>query len=249
MFFRFISKKFTPLENPSIYVEDGGKRKPQLLIEEKGKGLPFLTGFTLLIIIFLLVIVVSHQYVLKKIGSFLIYEQNPEKTDIIVVLNGRDTERSLAAVDLYKGGYANLIILAQGSKQPGCDEFWKRVSKNFNGKIFFQRAIEAMGIPENSFKLIGDGVSSTYDEAKATRRFMRQNGYKSILLVTSKWHSKRAYLTFKSALKNDGIKVIVHPSKYDTFNPDAWWKNENDTEEVFGEYVRLAYYILRFRLF
>jgi len=248
MFSRFLPKKFTPLERPIIYSRNGGKRKPQLIIEDKGKALPFLTGFILLITIFFLVIVVSHQYILKKIGYFLILEQNPQKADVIVVLNGRDTERSLAAVDLYKGGYANLIILAQGSKQPGCDEFWKRVSKNFNGKIFFQRAIEAMGIPENSFKLIGDGVSSTYDEAKTTKRFMRQNGYKSVLLVTSKWHSKRAYLTFKSALKNDGIKVTVHPSKYDTFNPDGWWKNESDAEEVFGEYVRLTYYVVSLRI-
>jgi uncharacterized SAM-binding protein YcdF (DUF218 family) len=182
-------------------------------------------------------------------GRFLILEQRPDKVDAIVVLNGRDTERSLAVVDLYKGGYAKLIILAQGSKQPGCNEFWKRVSKNFDRKLFFQRAIEAMGIPENSFKLIGDGVSSTYDEAKATKRFATENGYKSVLLVTSKWHSKRAYLTFKSALKNDGINVIAYPSKYDTFNPDAWWKNEIDAEEVFGEYIRLIYYSFTFRLF
>ncbi len=213
--------------------------------------LKVLTKKSVLLVIFflLLIIILSYPYVLRSLGYFLVFEQELQKADVIVVLNGRDTERSLAAVDLYKGGYANLIILAQGSKQPGCDEFWKRVGNKFDGKIFFQRAIEAMGIPENSFKVIGDGVSSTYDEAKATKRFMRQNGYKSILLVTSKWHSKRAYLTFKSALKNDGIKVTVHPSNYDTFNPDAWWKNEIDAEEVFGEYVRLTYYILSFRLF
>jgi uncharacterized SAM-binding protein YcdF (DUF218 family) len=205
-------------------------------------------------ILFLLAIIFcfllfSYPYFLKKIGHFLIVGQRAGKVDAIVVLNGRDTERSLDAVDLYKGGYANLIILAQGSKQPGCDEFWKRVGKTFDGRLFFQRAIEAMGIPENSFKLIGDGVSGTYDEAKATKRFMTENGYQSILLVTSKWHSRRAYLTFKSALKNDGIKVTIHPSKYDTFNPDAWWKNEIDAEKVFEEYIRLVYYILNFRLF
>jgi uncharacterized SAM-binding protein YcdF (DUF218 family) len=64
---------------------------------------------------------------------------------------------------------------------------------------------------------------------------LKKNGYKSILLITSKWHSKRAYLTFRSALKNDGIKIVIQPSKYDTFRPDVWWKNRNDAKLVFDE--------------
>jgi len=248
MFFRFKSKIFTPLENPSIYVEDGGKRKPQLLIEDKGKALPFLTGFILLIIIFLLAILFSHQYVLKKIGYFLIFEQEPQEADVIIVLNGRDAERSLAAVDLYNQGYAGLIIMAGLVKQPGSEEFWKRVGNNFEQKNFFQKAIEAMGVPSNAFKRIENGVTSTYDEAIATRQFLKENGYKSILIVTSKWHSRRAYLTFKSVIKDDGIKVGIYPSKYDTFDPNAWWKKETDAELVFYEYVRLIYYIVTFRI-
>jgi uncharacterized SAM-binding protein YcdF (DUF218 family) len=177
-------------------------------------------------------------------GHFLILEQTPQKADLIIVLNGRDTERSLAAVDLYNQGYSKLIVMARISKQPGSDEFWRRVGNNFDGKIFFQRAIEAMGVPKSSFKLIGNGVASTYDEALATREFLNKNAYKSILLVTSKWHSKRAYLIFRSALKNDGIKIVIQPSKYDDFRPDGWWRNRNDAKLVFDEYARLIYYTI-----
>jgi len=202
------------------------------------------------ILIFFFFVLSISSYLLRQLGNFLIYEQNPQKADVIVVLNGRDTERSLSAVDLYKKGYANLIVLAQGSKQPGSDEFWKRVVNNFDGKIFFQRAIEAMGVPEKSFKLIGNGVASTYDEAVATKEFLKKNGYKSILLVTSKWHSKRAYLTFKSVLnkKGNGITITIIPSSYDNFDPELWWKKEEDAESVFREYVRLIYYIFSWRI-
>ena len=204
--------------------------------------------FVLLIILFLLLIIFYHQYVLKKVGYFLVYEQEPQKADVIIVLNGRDTERSLAAVDLYNKGYADLIVMSRGAKQPGSDEFWKRVGSNFNGTIFFQRAVAAMGVPEKSFRFIGNGVASTYDEALATREFLKKIGYKSILLVTSKWHSKRAYLTFRSALKNDAIKIVIQPSKYDSFDPEMWWKNKDDAELVSYEYMRLIYYILSFRI-
>ncbi|MFX0200261.1 MAG: YdcF family protein [Candidatus Hodarchaeota archaeon] len=202
-------------------------------------------------IIFAGVLFLSHEYLLQQIGRFLIIEQNPVKADVIVVLNGRDTERSLAAVDLYNKGYANLIVLARRPKQPGSDEFWKRVGNQWNRKIFFQRSIEAMGIPDTSFKMIGDGATSTYDEAKVTKRFVNENGYKSILLVTSKWHSKRAYLTFRSVFNKDTEikkRITINPSKYDTFNPDNWWKTGADAELVFGEYVRLIYYIAMRRI-
>jgi uncharacterized SAM-binding protein YcdF (DUF218 family) len=204
------------------------------------------------ILIFSIVLFFSHEYLLRQIGHFLVLEQKPQKSDIIVVLNGRDTERSLAAVDMYKTGYGKLIVIARGPKQPGCGEFWKRVGKDFNSKVFFQRSVEAMGIPRDSFMQIGEGVHSTFDEAKAARTFLKEKGYKSILLVTSKWHSRRAYLTFTSVFgeneRVEEIRITCHPSKYDTFNPDAWWKNEAGAEIVLGEYLRLIYYILTFRI-
>jgi hypothetical protein len=39
--------KFTPLESPSIYAEDGRNRKHQIFNEGEVKALLFLTGFTL----------------------------------------------------------------------------------------------------------------------------------------------------------------------------------------------------------
>jgi len=203
----------------------------------------------LIVLLSLVILFLSYEYLLRQIGHFLVFEQTPQKSDVIVVLNGRDTERSLAAVDLYNRSYAKLIVMAQGSKQPGCDEFWKRVGNDWNSKIFFQRAMEAMGIPEQSLKLIGNGVTSTYEEARVTQGFLRENGHKSVLLVTSKWHSRRAYLTFKSVLNEiEGVRIICHPSRYDSFDADTWWKNENEIELVLGEYVRLIYYMLAFRI-
>jgi uncharacterized SAM-binding protein YcdF (DUF218 family) len=207
---------------------------------------PRIIAFTILVGFIWLFLIREH--VLRQIGQFLVLEQSPQKADAIVILNGRDTERSLAAVDLFKGGYSRFIVMAAASKQAGSDEFWNRVGRNFRTKPFFQRAIEAMGIPEESYKLIGDGVTSTYDEALVTRKFVLERGYRSILLVTSKWHSKRAYLTFRSAFRKEGIKIIVYPSKYDSFNPEKWWTRESDIEMILYEYIRLVYYVLTSRI-
>lgn len=191
----------------------------------------------------------TYESILCQIGRFLVLEQQPQKADVIVVLNGRDIERSLAAVDLYKQGYANLIVLSRGTKSSGYELLLNTVDQSFDRRIFFQRAIEAMGVPRESFQLIGNGVTSTYDEATVTRDFLRQRNYTSLILVTSKWHSKRAYLTFRHILnKNANIQLTVYASGYDKFDPNFWWKTESSTELVLSEYVRLLYYLIMSRL-
>ena len=205
----------------------------------------------LVVVLFLAVaLFFSHEYLLPQVGRFLVLEQELGKADYIVILNGRPTERCLAAVDLYQKNLANVIVMARLEKQSGSDEFWRRVGKDFQQhKAFPERALEAMGIPETALRFIGDGVASTYDEAKATQAFVREHGGQSIILVTSKWHSKRTYLTFKSVFKHEkGINIGMFPSPYDTFNPDAWWKSETDVELVFREYLRLLYYFLSGRI-
>ena len=78
---------------------------------------------------------------------------------------------------------------------------------------------------------------------------MEENKYQSIILVTSRWHSKRAYLTFKYLFRHDPeFSIVVCPSGYSTFDAANWWKNENDIELVFREYVRIIVYILSSRM-
>jgi uncharacterized SAM-binding protein YcdF (DUF218 family) len=191
---------------------------------------------------------IFHAYPLRLMGNFLVCRQEPRKADMIVVLNGRDTERSLEAVDLYNEDRANLIVMARMPEQPGNEEFRRRVGESFNRTPFFERAIEAMGVPKGAFQYIGDGVTSTFDEAVAARDFALERGFRSMLVVTSKWHSRRAYLTFRSAVGETGLRIAVEPSPYDAFDPDGWWRNEDNAELVFREYVRLAYYLITLRL-
>ena len=69
-----------------------------------------------------------------------------------------------------------------------------------------------------------------------------------MIRVTSKWHSKRTYLTLKCVFKHEEISLSIFSSPYDTFYPDAWWKNETEVKLVFREYLRLLYYVLSGRI-
>lgn len=191
----------------------------------------------------------TYDYLLTQAGNFLIQqEKSLAPADIIVVLNGRDTERCLAAADLFNQGYAGIVGIVALEKQSGTDEFRKRVGSGWNSKVFAQRALEAMGVPETAFTWIGSGAGSTFEEARAVEAFAETKGYRSIIVVTSKWHSKRANWVFKSIFRNKDIDIVTCASKYDTFDPAAWWKTEASLQLVIGEYAKFAYYLLTFRI-
>jgi uncharacterized SAM-binding protein YcdF (DUF218 family) len=193
--------------------------------------------------------VAFHEPVLKGIGNFLVTEDKLRKADVIMMLRGAPTERILTAVELFDAGWAPLIVIADSKSEPGREEFRKRVGDAFIGKSFTERAVMALGVPEGAFRLLDKEVQGTWDEAWVASTFMRENGHETMLLVTSKWHSKRASLTFRSVSEREGdFNIVAVPSMYDSFSPGRWWRSERDAELVFREYIRFIYYLVTMRI-
>ena len=69
---------------------------------------------------------------------------------------------------------------------------------------------------------------------EATRR-----GYRSILLVTSKYHTRRAAEIYR-LLAGDRVKIIVRPARDDDFQSEGWWRDRISTRRVIIEYQKLA---------
>jgi len=73
---------------------------------------------------------------------------------------------------------------------------------------------------------------------------MEAKGYTTVLLVTSKYHARRASLIFKDALTEE-VTVISVPSPYDSSDPETWWKRNKDAQRVIMEYQKLLVYCWR----
>ncbi len=181
-----------------------------------------------LIIVALVIIqlVAFRQTILNALGEHLIFQQpTPQQADVIVILGNWDDTivRVRAGADLYKAGVAKAIFVPRMEQMGGAEEIKKM----------------GINIPENPQE-----VTSTWDEAQEVGNLIDHRGYKSVILVTSKYHSRRAYLIFKDALKGKAT-VISAPSPYDTSDPDLWWKREKDAKKVFMEYQKLLVYYWR----
>ncbi|EOC99364.1 YdcF family protein [Caldisalinibacter kiritimatiensis] len=196
------------------------------------------------------VIILSFIVFINTIGNILVDIDEVEKSDIIVVLMGSIPDRILEAVDLYKSGYSDNIVIVDEYKSPLIEE--KNIDTPVGASINKSIAVE-MGVPRENITIIDGNTFSTQDEAVNIRYYLKENkDINSMILVTSKYHSFRAKKIFEKALDSldRDVKVISRPTKYDEFNHDRWWQNREDIEKVVFEVIKLLnfYFIDQFKL-
>ena len=216
-----------------------------LKTQDKKRKVPRFSILKWLLFIFFVIYFVLSSYripLLIKLGEYLIVEHKAEKADLIVCVAGEDVERTLAVIDAYRQGLAPHIFRAKEAKPDGLDYIKERVKDYPTGFDLFKVIIKGFGIPEKVILSTEDRVNSTIEEAGAVRKFALDRGFKSLIVITSLTHSRRAWLTFKKVFKDDNIKIISLPSHYQLFNPKDWWTKRKYTRELIFEYQKLIYY-------
>lgn len=213
-------------------------------LDKKRKGLRFSILKWLIFLFFIIYFVLTSYRVplLIKLGEYLIVEHKPQKADLIVCLGGRGVENALAAIDAYKKGLAPYIFRAKELKPDGLDYLKKTVKTYPTNFDLFTMIVDGFGIPEKVILSSEDRVGSTISEARLVRKLVLDRGFKSLIVITTLTHSRRAWLTFKKVFKDYDIRIISLPSHYQLYNPKDWWTKRKYTKALIIEYQKLIYY-------
>ena len=173
----------------------------------------FLLFFVLLVVvsIFLFQQKIPH----KLIGQYLSPSDNLTKADAIVVVSG-DTDRIQHAIDLYKQGYAPKLILSGAAKEGFT-----------SNALAMQIEASQSGIPSEDV-ILEEKAYNTYENATYTKEIVLSQGIKNIILVSSPYHQRRVYETFKNVFKGSEVKLQNNPSTYSSWRSDSWWKSDKN---------------------
>ncbi|MDD4436576.1 MAG: YdcF family protein [Tissierellia bacterium] len=166
---------------------------------------------------------------------------------MIVVLMGSGPDRILEAVDLYQEGCGDRIVMVENN-QPGYDLLAKRGVTLLRDAHLAKSVGVQLGVPGEAFVILPQNALSTQDEARRVVKYLQANEeIDSMILVTSQYHSARAYKIFDWAaddLERD-VKIVSKPSRYDEFDAKHWWRSREDAKRVVMEYLKLAnFYVL-----
>jgi uncharacterized SAM-binding protein YcdF (DUF218 family) len=214
------------------------RRKQQL---KRGKLI-----FLIIVAIALIQLIAYRQRILVAIGTYLVYEQSPQQADVIAIpANWDDTIiRARGGADLYNKGLAKVVFVPRMEPMEGLEETRKRGIYVPENRDLLIVILEGLGVPLAAIETSAQEVTDTWEEAQEMSNLVERKGYTSVLVVTSKYHSRRAYLIFKDALKGKA-SVISVPSPYDPSDPEEWWRRSKDSRSVILEYQKMLVYYWR----
>jgi uncharacterized SAM-binding protein YcdF (DUF218 family) len=177
----------------------------------------------------------------------LIVRAELSSADALVVLSGSATylERTGWAARLYSEGRAPLIILTNDNVQGG----WS-VAEQRN-PMFVELAAEELkrkGVPAEKIEAIMGEASGTYEEALRLREYAVNRNLRSLLVVTSAYHSRRALWTLRRVFEGSGITIGLDTpaTGIQTPMPATWWWYITGWKIVPGEYVKMIYYWVKY---
>ncbi len=186
--------------------------------------------FLLGVVIFFVVIAGLGAVFFFGIGYYLSPQDKLAKADAVVAISGGETgARAAEAIKLYQDGYAANIIFSGAALDPNGPS---------NAKAMEQAALNA-GVPASAISL-DELATNTRENASGAAAIIHQQNLHSIILVTSPYHQRRAYIEFRRALGSKFI-IINHSSFDDAWRRSRWWATPQSRSLTFSELQKVVY--------
>jgi uncharacterized SAM-binding protein YcdF (DUF218 family) len=167
--------------------------------------------------------------------------------DAVAVLAGADAyrERTREAAQLFAEGRAPKILLTNDNGIGG----WS--TEKQRNPYFVERAFDELrsaGVPAESIEVLPEAVSSTHDEAVRLREYAAAHNLRSLMVVTSVYHSRRALWTMRRVFRDDAVLIGLDTAATgeQVPGPATWWLHAGGWRVVALEYPKIVYYWLRY---
>jgi uncharacterized SAM-binding protein YcdF (DUF218 family) len=174
-------------------------------------------------------------------------QSQPTRAEAIVVLGGGvspegvpvrpSAERAQRAAELWKAGYAPLVLISGGYTVTG-----PRTEAQSMAIV-----LQGLGVPSKALILENNSLN-TFDNAVESQKLLLKRNVQKVLLVTSRIHLLRSTLTFRK----QGMKVIPIPAEQQPFQLD-WnlapaWERAQLLQGTLNEYFGLLGYWVQGKL-
>lgn len=163
------------------------------------------------------------------LGSYLTPSDALTKADVIVVLSG-GPDRTQWGIKLFRDEWAPQILFVGAALDK---------SGPSNAAAMRQTALAA-GVADNAI-FTEERSTNTLENAQFSKKILDQIGAKKIILVTSPYHQRRAYETFKKVYASEALEIVNAPSGYSAWNARAWWEKPSSTDITISEVLKLLW--------
>lgn len=86
---------------------------------------------------------------------------------------------------------------------------------------------------------------NTFGNALEARRWAREHGFNSLIVVTSNWHMPRAMAEIEHQLPD--VRLIAYPVISEKVKTEPWWSNVGTARFLVAEYLKYLFALSRMR--
>lgn len=185
----------------------------------------------------LLVLAVASVGVFLHLGDWLVVQDPLEVAYAIVVLSGKLPDRALEASRLYAQNYAAQVWVSQGTS-PAAQ--LARMNIAFLGEDFYnQKILMANGVPADAIRILEMPATNTEEEVDEIARDCRRDQAHTVIIVTSKPHTRRVRLIWRRRVGDDPRAIVRYVSD-DSFDAAHWWRISGNALDVVREWLGIA---------
>lgn len=197
-------------------------------------------GGALISLIILLVVLVlcailywARHPILRFAGESWVIDAPAAHADALLLLGDDNyyADRATHAAELIRHGVAPVVVASGRRLRPGA------------GVVELQEHdLIERGVPKDKIIRFPHDAASTLEEAVALARLCSERHFRSVIVVTSNYHARRARYIFGKVFPPT-IAVSLAGAHDGDFDPDHWWEKRKSEElfmhEVVGMMVAL----------
>ena len=176
-----------------------------------------ITTFVALLFLALLCLVIylARHPLMRFAGEGLVVEDQLERSDAIILLSDDNfyADRATRAAELYRQNLAPTVVASGVRLRP-----YAGISE------LMTHDLVERGVPKERVVPFPQDADNTREEAEALKTLARQKGWKSVIIVTSNYHTRRARYIFRKEFPAD-IKVAMASARDADFDPSNWYEH------------------------
>ena len=196
---------------------------------ERGGIVASLIGLLFLLLLLGGIYLARHP-LLRYAGESLVVEDPLEKSDAIIILSDDNfyADRATRAAELFRQNLAPIVV-ASGI----------RLRPNASIAELMTHDLIERGVPKEKILPFPQDADNTREEAEALAKLAQQKKWKSVIVVTSNYHTRRARYIFRKIFA-DIATVRVASARDGDFDPAHWYEHRKSVKRFVHEAAGFA---------
>jgi uncharacterized SAM-binding protein YcdF (DUF218 family) len=188
-------------------------------------GILFSLITLVVVVLVMAVLYLARHPIFRLVGEGWVVEDTLERSDAILVLSDDNfyADRATRASQVYRQGLAPVVVASGRRLRPyaGIAEL-------------MEHDLIERGVPKDKILRVAHDADNTREEAKTLAQVAKQKKWRSVIVVTSNYHTRRSRYIFSHVFPED-IRIRITGAPDGDFDPERWWEKRISVKKLVRE--------------